>query len=219
MSIQVVYFSRTGTSAAVAKDIAMHLDLELFEIQDDMNWKGILGFLKGGYYASKNKPVRYHLFNVDKGKIENYYKPSDIIIVVTPLWAGGSAPGVRTFISDMQKQRLDGMGTVQKQPEFHLVVTSNGSVAKIRDGFVSVTDIVKSRKDGKAVVTQFVKTFKQRICPLCGGDNGCQHDAKACWCVEAKIPQGLIDRIPVEKRGTACICKKCVETYHREAHE
>ena len=121
MSIQVIYFSRTGTSEGIAKDLAMHLDLELYQLQDDMNWRGIWGFLKGGYYAAKNKPVTYRLFNVDKGKVDSLYKPADVMIIVTPLWAGGAAPAARTFIRDIQKnqQPVDPMGMAKNPPEIH----------------------------------------------------------------------------------------------------
>ena len=53
----VLFFSRTGTSERIATKIADGLELSPIRITDDKNWNGILGFIKGGYYASTNKSV------------------------------------------------------------------------------------------------------------------------------------------------------------------
>jgi len=57
MNYKVVYFTRTGNSKRVAEKIANKLSCETIQITDNINWKGILGFLKGGYYSSKNRNV------------------------------------------------------------------------------------------------------------------------------------------------------------------
>jgi len=50
-------------------------------------------------------------------------------------------------------------------------------------------------------------------CPLCGGPNGCalavNRPIDGCWCAAKPIPQRLLDRIPPERRGRACICAAC----------
>lgn len=51
-----------------------------------------------------------------------------------------------------------------------------------------------------------------RICPLCGKDNGCQHD-ESCWCHSIKIPQHIFALIPEDKVGKACICKECIDKH------
>lgn len=56
----------------------------------------------------------------------------------------------------------------------------------------------------------------ERTCPVCGQDNNCQHGNKNCWCNLVKIPKGLIDLIPEEKRGKVCICKACIDKYNME---
>lgn len=55
---------------------------------------------------------------------------------------------------------------------------------------------------------------EERTCPLCDGDNNCQHNAD-CWCVNVQVPNYIIEMISEEKRGKACICKSCVEKYTR----
>jgi hypothetical protein len=58
----------------------------------------------------------------------------------------------------------------------------------------------------------------QKICPLCGQPNGCQHDISEatgvkCWCSDLKISPAVFEKIPAEKRGQACVCRKCIEKY------
>lgn len=52
-----------------------------------------------------------------------------------------------------------------------------------------------------------------RTCPICGEDNGCKN-SKECWCHSVIIPKALIEMVPEEKKGKACICKSCVENYN-----
>lgn len=55
------------------------------------------------------------------------------------------------------------------------------------------------------------------LCPLCGRDNGCAvsrgEDPARCWCMTARIPAALLERIPAEHRGKTCVCLSCVEAY------
>lgn len=50
-------------------------------------------------------------------------------------------------------------------------------------------------------------------CPLCGGLNGCAltegRPIESCWCLSAKIPAEVLDRIPPERRRQACVCAAC----------
>ena len=58
-------------------------------------------------------------------------------------------------------------------------------------------------------------------CPLCGGSNDCKLCARPaskgqCWCASVKIPGELLARVPPEFRNRNCICRACVESFHRE---
>ncbi|WP_084652496.1 cysteine-rich CWC family protein [Ottowia thiooxydans] len=56
-------------------------------------------------------------------------------------------------------------------------------------------------------------------CPLCGQANQCAMEVEratgqpqeACWCMQASFPPALLDQVPAESRGTACICLACSE--------
>jgi len=136
---KVVYFSRTGTSKNVAKKIASKLSCDVIQITDNMNWNGILGFIKGGYYSSKNKGVDIKI----NGNLDN----SDELIVVTPLWAGRVAPAIRVFLKNMKLDKIN------------LVVNSNGSTIKNSSGFKSVSDIVKSKNNEDDLINNLVNNL------------------------------------------------------------
>lgn len=59
-------------------------------------------------------------------------------------------------------------------------------------------------------------------CPLCGADNSCgnlpSNRSGACWCTDSAIsfPEELLNSIPEELRGKACICKACALKYQKE---
>ncbi|WP_026884823.1 flavodoxin family protein [Clostridium akagii] len=139
MNYKVVYFSKTGNSKRVAEKIGDKLSCEVTEITDNQDWKGVLGFLKGGYYAMTKKNVEI--------KINKKSTDADEIIVVSPLWASGVAPAIKSFL---ETTKLD---------KVHLVVTSTGSKVKEREGFKSVSDVVKKNNDEDAVIDNLIKSL------------------------------------------------------------
>ncbi|GAA0077247.1 hypothetical protein UT300005_16250 [Clostridium sp. CTA-5] len=139
MNYKVVYFTRTGKSKMVAEEISNKLNCENIQITDNVNWKGFLGFIKGGYYILRNKNVNIKLNH----SLGNY----DEIIVVTPLWAGKITPAIRKFLETVSLSRV------------HLVVTSNGSKLTDRKGYKSVSDIVKKDHNEEDVINNLINNF------------------------------------------------------------
>lgn len=89
--ILIAYYSRTGTTRAVAQALAQRLGADLEEIVDKKDRSGILGWLGAGRDASKKSktiigPLRYD--------------PSgyDLVILGTPIWAWNMTPAIRTYI-------------------------------------------------------------------------------------------------------------------------
>ncbi|MGE5627268.1 MAG: cysteine-rich CWC family protein [Solirubrobacterales bacterium] len=54
---------------------------------------------------------------------------------------------------------------------------------------------------------------KQKKCPICGNNNNCQHGMGGCWCDKVVFPKKVLDMIPKEKIGKACVCRNCLEKY------
>ena len=51
-------------------------------------------------------------------------------------------------------------------------------------------------------------------CLLCGGSNACALASSAtdspCWCTQMLFPAELLASVPLDARGKACICRRCV---------
>jgi hypothetical protein len=52
-------------------------------------------------------------------------------------------------------------------------------------------------------------------CPACGEPNGCS-PAQAgrfdvpCWCSQAVVHPQALARVPADRRGKACLCRRCL---------
>ena len=137
---KVVYFTRTGNSRRIAERLGDKLSCRVIEITDNMNWEGIWGFLKGGYYASKNKVVAIKTSE----EIGDY----DELIVISPLWAGGITPDVKELFKTVEKDKV------------HLVVASKGSKIKNESGYKSVNSIVKREQNEDEVIDNLINKLK-----------------------------------------------------------
>jgi flavodoxin len=93
MKILVVYFSRTGHTRTLARQIAAALRADLDEIQDDSNRRGILGYLRSGSEAWF-------------GRRANIWPPGqppqayDLVLIGTPVWRASVCSPVRTYLAD-----------------------------------------------------------------------------------------------------------------------
>lgn len=58
-----------------------------------------------------------------------------------------------------------------------------------------------------------LKDFDDKLCPLCGNPNGCQHGQASCWCTSVEFPAHVLDMIPEHLKNRACVCKACLEKY------
>jgi len=94
----VVYYSRTGTTRAVAVALAKALHCDIEAIVDNSKRAGIFGYLRCLLDTLQNRSAS---IAPPKKNISGY----ELIIVGTPVWAGSVAAPVRAYL-EMQKQRL-----------------------------------------------------------------------------------------------------------------
>lgn len=87
----VAYYSRTGTTQRMAKQLAELLDCDIEEIVDRKQRKGIFGFIYGGYEATKEKTTE--IARLAKAPCEY-----DLVILAAPIWASNMPPAMRTYI-------------------------------------------------------------------------------------------------------------------------
>jgi len=132
----VIYYTRTNNSKRVAEKISSKLSCELIQITDNINWKGLLGYLKAGFYSMTNKHVDIEFL----GNLDDV----DETIIVGPLWAGGLAPALKTALNQFPRDKV------------HLVVTSLGSYVKDRSGYLSVHDITDNTGNEDLMIEDLV---------------------------------------------------------------
>jgi len=141
----VLYFTRTKNSQRVAEKIAQQLSCKIFECTDNINWQGLFGYLKAGFYSMTDRQVEVEIPG-DVGEPQEY-------IIVGPYWAGGLAPALKALLNQFPREKV------------HLVVNSIGSHVKDRDGYLSVHDITSNSGNVDAVIADLVTSLLE------GGDN------------------------------------------------
>jgi Flavodoxin len=95
--ILIAYYSRTGRTARVARDIAARTGGDIERIQDPRHRIGCLGYLEAIRDAVRGAPARIPPIT---------RKPSDyaMTIIGTPVWAWKMTPAVRAYLRQTQQQ-------------------------------------------------------------------------------------------------------------------
>ena len=96
----VLYYSRTGKTAATAKALADKLSSEIIEIKDLKGRKGFIGYMKAALDARgmKTTPIEPNTVNT-----ADY----DLICLGTPIWAGKPAPAINSIIKNTEIRGKD----------------------------------------------------------------------------------------------------------------
>ncbi len=102
--VLIVFYSRTGNTAALADEIRQ--SLELSAVQSDIarlqerqdRRRGLIGFIRSGFEARLGHSTELKPLEHDP----SHY---DLVVVGTPVWAGSVSVPVRTFL-DENRARL-----------------------------------------------------------------------------------------------------------------
>lgn len=94
-----VYYSRTGATERLMKEIASELQCELVKLDDGVNRAGLTGWMRSGMQAMARrippvKPLKT-AFPLDV---------YDLVIIGTPVWAGRCSAPVRSFLTEYGEQ-------------------------------------------------------------------------------------------------------------------
>lgn len=91
--ILVAYYSKSGNTERLAKDIASGLGADLEKIEDQKNRSGILGVIFGGRDAVKKLGTRIGPIKFDPAGY-------DLVVIGTPVWGSNIVPAVRTYLNE-----------------------------------------------------------------------------------------------------------------------
>jgi flavodoxin len=93
MKSLVVYYSRSGNTRFVAEKISQKIGGDIEEIIDKKRRKGPLGFVIGGFDATRGRKT-------DIAEMKKSPRDYDLIVVGTPMWNKRITPAVRTYLED-----------------------------------------------------------------------------------------------------------------------
>ncbi len=91
--ILCVYYSRTGHTEALMKEIAQAVGAELVKLDDGINRKGPIGWLRSGMQA-----MARHIPPVKKPRTQRPLRDYGLVILGTPVWAGRCSSPMRSFL-------------------------------------------------------------------------------------------------------------------------
>jgi hypothetical protein len=87
----VVYYSRTGTTRGVAKELAAKLDADIDEIVDRTPREGLTGYLRSGFEAFFQRPTELQPTTRDPAKY-------DLVVLATPVWNRSVSTPMRAYL-------------------------------------------------------------------------------------------------------------------------
>lgn len=88
-----VYYSRTGATEKLMREIAQELQCEIVKLDDGVDRSGLKGWLRSGMQAMSRRlpPVKPLKTALPLGVY-------DLVIIGTPVWAGRCSAPVRSFL-------------------------------------------------------------------------------------------------------------------------
>ncbi len=98
MKTCVAYFSRSGNTKKAAEYLANKIGATIIALDDNTNYRGFIGFLKGGMRASFAKNAKLH------SAIYREISKFDRIVLATPVWAGKTTPAINAVLSNVDLQ-------------------------------------------------------------------------------------------------------------------
>jgi flavodoxin len=98
--VLVVYYSRTGTTKAVAAELADALSADVEEIVDRTPRAGLRGYVRSAIEAALGKRAR---LEPPKHEPADY----DVVVLGSPVWNGLISSPLKTYLADHSDELLD----------------------------------------------------------------------------------------------------------------
>ncbi len=156
MKTLVVYYTRTGTTRAVAETVAAELGADLEEIVDLKKREGKIGWLSGGRDAMRKKQTEI----VPTTKAPCDY---DLIVLGTPIWAWAPTPALRTYVARnaLEGKRVAVFYTFESDSK-----QASGKIREMLSGVELAGELplkapLKDNADTKRRVAEWCSTLKQ----------------------------------------------------------
>lgn len=93
----IIYFSRSGHTENIGKELASKIDADVEQIKDEKKRRGIIGWMRSGRDSIKKRTTSIQ-------KLKHKPQEYDIVIVGTPVWAGDVPPATRTLLKKYHRR-------------------------------------------------------------------------------------------------------------------
>ena len=156
MKSLVVHYSRSGNTRFAAEKISQKIGGDIEEIIDKKRRKGPLGFVIGGFDATRGRKT-------DIAEMKKSPRDYDLIVVGTPMWNKRITPAVRTYLEDNKFS----------EKRVALFCTNNGSqservfktLKEIMNGCIFVGELAisnaqKDREDTEKKISEWSKSLE-----------------------------------------------------------
>ena len=156
MKSLVIYYSRSRNTRFVAEKISQKIGGDIEEIIDKKRRKGPLGFVIGGFDATRGRKT-------DIAEMKKSPRDYDFIVVGTPMWNKRITPAVRTYLEDNKFS----------EKRVALFCTNNGSqservfktLKEIMNGCIFVGELAisnaqKDREDTEKKISEWSKSLE-----------------------------------------------------------
>jgi len=97
MKTLVVFYSLTGATKKVARELARVLKADLDRIESTKSYEGFWGYFRGGRDSLRGHLAPIEATGVSPGEY-------DLVILGGPIWAGHAAPPLRRYIQDHKSE-------------------------------------------------------------------------------------------------------------------
>lgn len=121
-NVLIVYYSMSGNTARVARDLASRLHADLESLKDPQHVPGLWGQLQGSYHAWRGVPAKLDVVQRDPSRYE-------LTLIGTPVWAWQITPAVRAYLEQMH-------GKLRNVAFF--VTSGDTDVERVNPAFTSV---------------------------------------------------------------------------------
>jgi flavodoxin len=95
MNTCIAYFSKSGNTKIAAEYLAEKIGAKVIALSDGTNYKGLIGFMKGGMNASLTRKAKLDSATFDE--IAKYER----IVLATPVWAGKTTPAINAVLENV----------------------------------------------------------------------------------------------------------------------
>lgn len=181
--ILVAYYSRTGHTSAVAKQIALACQGELESIKDIRRHRHAFGYLRMVFEAA------FHLETTNQ-RVQNQPDEFDIVVIGTPIWCWNMASPVRAYVKRFRSRF--------KRVAFFCTYGGSGQTKVIHDleklaGQAAVASLALTEQEFHGEI------FDQKIAEFIARLNGAEAMPQPSSRAEVRFDQsnrGLLDHLP-----------------------